>query len=1421
MKLRILVLLALVASARPASAEVVLQYFGTTWNEIERRIPELAERGYDALWLPPPFKGGAGTYSVGFDTFDRFDLGDRDGSGTIRTKYGTKADLFSMMRTAHRFGFRVYFDNVMAHNAGPLDKNTNPGNFFPGIPGFVPEDFHIVREGNGTWRKPADWPNWQDEWQVLNRNPFAWDIANEHPQNISFNPNGTAEAYTYPKWSGIRHPGQHQWYLDTDLVVGTNQANEPVHPFANKEPFQDVGYAPGNTGANNGKFDWNDANSNGQHDSGETSEPFTDTGVDPTVSWRQTTQWGFGDGKYNMGNIVAEDVNAMLYRSVRWFIDQASPDGFRLDAVKHVPSGFFGKQTGSDKDYVNWGYNGQIQEQFNITRGFSDWNNHRDSNFNTGIARDDAFLYGEHLGSPPGEGGYLDAGMRIANDNLLNTVKNGMGNSLAGYDQVNHGAWGNPGTGMNYVMSHDNNYLWSGDRPLAHAYILTREGHPIIYTDGYNQAGAPDWFPKPSGVNFLGQFGDNSVISAVAVHRDFARGTQIARYSDQNYTAYERVDNREKRKNTAWNGSVMVFMMARAYQAHGQGRLFPTGFPVGATLWNYSSHGGRFPVYVNNSTQIVNSPNGSNPPLAPPGGWFAFGWHTPNLPVVWQAARHQQQVAPITIEQNGQPVAMMDDWRVDGRDGDAGYNPYGVPAGDTANRAYRVKIPRVTDGTNLRFVARADGTAGNILMRLNGGVDLNSQMGLGPTTGAKRDFAPGLNSDQLDAASTTDTVLQASTDTYLGYEQMRFVRRKTEKFAAQPPPTPLPGASPEPRRNVIGSLGAETYQAVIGTAGFAINNATGQDATGTGITPWVEHAPATAREGSAQLQMNPAPQSAAGQSIDLWVRVGYSFQADRIWVYYTTNGTNYPEGHDGIGKGTTQVVQAGYVYNGAADGGGTPDWYKATLPAMPSGTVLRYKIGAVGPGTLPPRFPFSENDTKFAERAETIFEVANFNAETVGYHVHNDYGKMATGLEEGYHVLNTRAFVNRTDGASIFRTQTQVFYYDTEKPSGLVRYPNQNDTLGGSTYGCVALSDASVTQVQFYIDDLDPGNDDPAKGNGLYNWKDATLASTPTNLGTTGMAKEWRFDYENIPNAGTANIVVRFKEASSSGNNALSDIDGWFTTITRAVNTGSSINFNIGIPTTTGEIVDKNYVMRVYFKKELIPLGMSDNDFLNEFSIFISSTISGQPDNPVLQPRTSYVLNRDVNGTEHSVAYTFPNLYNGNPDFLHFVRVVHQRGSLTLSDTEKVRMKLDESSDSDGDGLPDFWERKYGFDPTNGTGRHGPKGDDDGDGHGNLDEFLAEMNPLEQDAWRYPRMTISPNPGWPGEWRLQFPSIPNRRYTIGYSDNLQNWSRWDGSMNTTGQPANPVNTWIDNGWSTEPDPQTVPRRFYRLEFSLP
>lgn len=64
-----LLLLALWCAAASAHAEAMLQYFNTDWREITARIPELAEAGYNSMWVPPPTKGSGGL-SVGYDLFE-------------------------------------------------------------------------------------------------------------------------------------------------------------------------------------------------------------------------------------------------------------------------------------------------------------------------------------------------------------------------------------------------------------------------------------------------------------------------------------------------------------------------------------------------------------------------------------------------------------------------------------------------------------------------------------------------------------------------------------------------------------------------------------------------------------------------------------------------------------------------------------------------------------------------------------------------------------------------------------------------------------------------------------------------------------------------------------------------------------------------------------------------------------------------------------------------------------------------------------------------------------------------------------------------------------------------------------------------------------------------------------------------------
>jgi hypothetical protein len=54
--------------------------------------------------------------------------------------------------------------------------------------------------------------------------------------------------------------------------------------------------------------------------------------------------------------------------------------------------------------------------------------------------------------------------------------------------------------------------------------------------------------------------------------------------------------------------------------------------------------------------------------------------------------------------------------------------------------------------------------------------------------------------------------------------------------------------------------------------------------------------------------------------------------------------------------------------------------------------------------------------------------------------------------------------------------------------------------------------------------------------------------------------------------------------------------------------------------------------------------------------------------------------------------------------------------------------------DSDGDGLPDYWERAFGLDPFDARGINGTKGDLDKDGLSNLEEFKRGTDPSNPDT---------------------------------------------------------------------------------------
>lgn len=102
---------------------------GQLYDQAATAADYLKELGISAVWFPPAYKASGGGYSVGYDPYDLYDLGEFDQKGTIPTKYGTKEQYVAACKTLQEKEIAVIADIVLNHKAGGDEK----------------EQFHAVR----------------------------------------------------------------------------------------------------------------------------------------------------------------------------------------------------------------------------------------------------------------------------------------------------------------------------------------------------------------------------------------------------------------------------------------------------------------------------------------------------------------------------------------------------------------------------------------------------------------------------------------------------------------------------------------------------------------------------------------------------------------------------------------------------------------------------------------------------------------------------------------------------------------------------------------------------------------------------------------------------------------------------------------------------------------------------------------------------------------------------------------------------------------------------------------------------------------------------------------------------------------------------------------------------------------------------
>ncbi len=116
------------------------------------------------------------------------------------------------------------------------------------------------------------------------------------------------------------------------------------------------------------------------------------------------------------------------------------------------------------------------------------------------------------------------------------------------------------------------------------------------------------------------------------------------------------------------------------------------------------------------------------------------------------------------------------------------------------------------------------------------------------------------------------------------------------------------------------------------------------------------------------------------------------------------------------------------------------------------------------------------------------------------------------------------------------------------------------------------------------------------------------------------------------------------------------------------------------------------------------------------------------------------------------------------PVFYTSFNPVAEEGEYPLLDLEGVVVRPE--VDTDGDGLPDDWERFY-----LGTLASGAEDDPDGDGMNNLAEYLAGTDPSSA-ASRLRTLSLERNGS---VTEIHFTFAPNRQYQLLSSEDLQTW----------------------------------------------
>ncbi|TKC10869.1 alpha-amylase [Pedobacter polaris] len=371
--------------------QTLIQYFhwyynepDNLWTKAKKEAKNLASMGITGVWLPPACKGSNGGYSIGYDIYDLFDLGEFDQKNSIPTKYGSKEQYIAAINEFHKNGINVLADTIFNHKAGgdEVEKikvrkvNEEDRNE------FISEDMEIEA-----------WTKFTFPGRAGKYSEFIWD---------------------YKCFSGVDYAED---IKETAIYAIQNEYGEGWEEVPSKEL---------------GNYDY---------------LMFNDIDFRNLAVREELKRWG------------------------KWYFDNCNLDGFRLDAVKHIPAEFL-------VEWIDWMKKECQRELFFVAEN---WNIE---------SVEELEKYIEITG---GKTQLFDS---LLHHNFYLASKAGKEYDLNCIFE-NTLAHRNPLLAVTFVDNHDSQPMQALEsfieywfRPLAYAMILLREaGIPcVFYTDVYGAA---------------------------------------------------------------------------------------------------------------------------------------------------------------------------------------------------------------------------------------------------------------------------------------------------------------------------------------------------------------------------------------------------------------------------------------------------------------------------------------------------------------------------------------------------------------------------------------------------------------------------------------------------------------------------------------------------------------------------------------------------------------------------------------------------------------------------------------------------------------------------------------------------------------------------------------------------------------------